>query len=68
MANKMQIPLTFFLPVSPTVAESTTAQFNYTRVLFFDCRKPQIVLDSAKTVADSATLLVFGAILNGTVY
>ena len=42
--------------------------FNYTHVLLFVLWTPQIVLDSANTVADSANSSIFGAILSGTVF
>ena len=58
---------TYNLRIPLTVAES--AQLNLIRQmsLFFKWI-PQTVLDSANTVADSAKLPVFGAILSGTVF
>ena len=76
-ANKMLIPLTIFgihlqfadstnnLRTLLTVVNSATAQFNETNVLSF-LWVPQTVLDSANTVADSASSPIFGAILSGT--
>ena len=80
-ANKMWIRLTicefhlqfadstYSLRIPLAIADSATAQFNYTHAfLFVFFWIPQTVLDSANTVADSTISPIFGAILNGKVF
>ena len=58
---------TYTLQIPLTVADSATAQFNYTQCLIVCLWTPQTVLDSANMVADSANSSIFGAILSRTV-